>query len=281
MLPDRAPRPASALPPELIGRWQQVLPNGSIALIAFRDDGFTYAIDPFTPVVFGPGETTMTVGPATYTRIFGTGPTVQGVWREDSTGAEYFYRTNGTFNIGEAGEIDLFGTYEERAGALETAEARALVSVDGGDLIYDIVFGGQFRQSFAVQGDTLTLGGSATLTRVPEMIYKIFRAEEWQLLRKTGQTTGAPIDVQDGYIHFSTAPQAAETAARHFSGQADLFLIAVETAPLGAALVWEVSRGGAQFPHLYREMTLEDVHWALPLPLEQGCHVFPPGAGFA
>lgn len=279
MLPERAPRPASALPPALLGRWQQVLPNGRISLVEFRDDGINYAVEPYTPVVFGPSETTMTVGPATFTRIFGTGATVQGVWREDSTGAEYFYRANGTFNIGEPGEVDLFGTYIERNGEIETAEARALVSVDGTDLIFDVVFGGQFRVPFTLAGDVLTLGGQ-TLTRVPALIFKIFRADEWQHLRKAGTTTGAPIDVADGYIHFSTATQAAETAAKHFAGQDDLFLIAVETAPLGAALKWEVSRGDAYFPHLYREMAIADVHWAQPLPLLDGIHQFPAGAGF-
>jgi uncharacterized protein (DUF952 family) len=113
------------------------------------------------------------------------------------------------------------------------------------------------------------------------LIYKIFRAAEWAALRKDGTTTGAPIDVADGYIHFSTAEQAAETAARHFAGQDDLFLIAVAADRLGDDLKWEVSRGDALFPHLYREMQIGDVHWAQPLPLVDGVHRFPAGAGFA
>ena len=112
------------------------------------------------------------------------------------------------------------------------------------------------------------------------LIYKIFRGPEWAALRENGNTPGAPIDVQDGFVHFSTATQAAETAAKHFAGEDDLFLIAVETDALGDALKWEVSRGGADFPHLYREMRLSDVHWAQPLPLEDGKHQFPAGAGF-
>ena len=112
------------------------------------------------------------------------------------------------------------------------------------------------------------------------LIYKIFRAPEWETLRANGTTTGAPIDVADGYIHFSTAAQAAETAAKHFAGQDDLFLIAVDSTRLGDALKWEPSRGGALFPHLYREMRLEDVQWAQPLPLQDGAHQFPAGAGF-
>ncbi|UWR24098.1 DUF952 domain-containing protein [Sulfitobacter sp. S190] len=109
------------------------------------------------------------------------------------------------------------------------------------------------------------------------LIYKIFRADEWHSLRSTGETAGAPIDLADGYIHFSTATQAAETAAKHFAGAQDLFLIAVDTAPLGDDLRWEVSRGGADFPHLYRKMTLDDVVWAQPLPLVDGVHAFPAG----
>ncbi|WP_420012880.1 DUF952 domain-containing protein [Tateyamaria sp.] len=112
------------------------------------------------------------------------------------------------------------------------------------------------------------------------LIFKIFRGPEWAALRKDGTTTGAPIDVADGYVHFSTAAQASETAAKHFAGQDDLFLVAVEADDLGDDLKWEVSRGDALFPHLYREMRLGDVHWAQPLPLQNGVHQFPTGAGF-
>lgn len=109
------------------------------------------------------------------------------------------------------------------------------------------------------------------------LIFKIFRSDEWSTLRKSGETTGAPIDVADGYVHFSTATQAAETAAKHFAGQDDLFLLAVETDPLGDDLKWEVSRGDALFPHLYRPLKLADVTWAQPLPLVNGTHQFPAG----
>ncbi|MGR3503800.1 DUF952 domain-containing protein [Pseudaestuariivita sp.] len=109
------------------------------------------------------------------------------------------------------------------------------------------------------------------------LIYKIFRAPEWQALRAEGTTLGAPIDLADGYVHFSTAQQAEETAAKHFAGEDHLFLVAVETDRLGDALKWEVSRGGAEFPHLYREMRMEDVAWAQPLPLTEAGHAFPPG----
>lgn len=109
------------------------------------------------------------------------------------------------------------------------------------------------------------------------MIYKIFRQSEWQTLRTAGETTGAPIDVTDGYVHFSTATQAAETAAKHFANLDDLFLIACDSDAMGEALKWEISRGGAEFPHLYRVMAMSDVVWAQPLPLVDGAHQFPAG----
>ncbi|MGB7240609.1 MAG: DUF952 domain-containing protein [Sulfitobacter sp.] len=109
------------------------------------------------------------------------------------------------------------------------------------------------------------------------LIFKIFRTDEWAALRKTGSSLGAPIDLADGYVHFSTAGQAAETAAKHFAGQDGLMLLAVSAEDLGDALKWEVSRGDALFPHLYRALSLEDVLWAQPLPLVGGIHQFPAG----
>lgn len=107
------------------------------------------------------------------------------------------------------------------------------------------------------------------------LIYKIFRSDEWQDLVAQGETSGAPIDLADGFIHFSSAEQAAETAAKHFAGAEGLVLAAVETETLGEDLKWEVSRGGALFPHLFRKLQLSEVtaHW--PLPLVEGSHVFP------
>jgi len=106
------------------------------------------------------------------------------------------------------------------------------------------------------------------------LIYKIFRTPEWHALQADGTTPGAPIDLADGYIHFSTAEQAAETAAKHFAGVEGLWLIAVEADGLDG-LKWEPSRGGALFPHLYRPLLLSDVVWAWPLPLEASGHIFP------
>ena len=108
------------------------------------------------------------------------------------------------------------------------------------------------------------------------LIYKIFRRPEWDAFRAAGETLGAPVDLADGYIHFSTAAQVAETAARHFAGADDLVLAAVEAAPLGAALKWEPSRGGDLFPHLYRRLRRSDLAWIAPLPLgRDGAHRFP------
>ncbi len=108
------------------------------------------------------------------------------------------------------------------------------------------------------------------------LIYKIFRADEWAALQAQGETLGAPVDIADGYVHFSTAAQARETAARHFAGEGELTLLALDADALGEALRWEPSRGGALFPHLYRPLRLSDVIWHKPLPLADGLHRFPP-----
>ena len=107
------------------------------------------------------------------------------------------------------------------------------------------------------------------------LIYKIFRDTEWAVLRDTGETDGAPIDVEDGYVHFSTAEQVVETATKYFSGVAGLWLLGLDSDALGEKVVWEPSRGGALFPHLYRKLTMDDVFWAKPLPVWGEGHVFP------
>ena len=109
------------------------------------------------------------------------------------------------------------------------------------------------------------------------LIYKIFRRPEWDALTAAGETEGAPVDLADGYIHFSAAPQLAETAAKYFAGQSDLVLVACEADLLGPALKWETSRGGALFPHLYRRLRREDVVWDKSLPLGAAGHIFPEG----
>jgi uncharacterized protein (DUF952 family) len=107
-------------------------------------------------------------------------------------------------------------------------------------------------------------------------IYKICSAQLWRDAQRAGLFRGAPLDLRDGFIHFSSAAQVAETAARHFSGATDQVLVAVDGALLGEALKWEPSRGGDLFPHLYGVLPLDTVAWAKPLPLgADGRHVFP------
>lgn len=107
------------------------------------------------------------------------------------------------------------------------------------------------------------------------IIYKIATRRLWREAEARGRFEGAPVDHADGYIHFSTAEQVAETAAKHFAGETDLVLVAVETATLGGNLRYEVSRGGALFPHLYAPLDLSAVKWVRPLPFEDGRHVLP------
>ena len=100
----------------------------------------------------------------------------------------------------------------------------------------------------------------------PEFIYKIATATAWSPARLSGQFAGMPIDASDGYMHFSTAAQLAETLRLHFAGQADLVLIAIRAADLGENLVWEPSRGGQLFPHLYNgPLSLSTVEWEAPI----------------
>ena len=98
-------------------------------------------------------------------------------------------------------------------------------------------------------------------------IYKILSRSEWDAAREAGRFLGSAVDLADGYIHFSTAAQAPETAARHFAGQADLVVLEVEGDDLGEALVWEPSRGGGLFPHLNGALTAAVVRQVLPAPL--------------
>ena len=107
------------------------------------------------------------------------------------------------------------------------------------------------------------------------LIYKIFRSDEWVDLQMHGSSDGAPIDISDGFVHFSTAEQAVETATKHFAGIEGLTLLACETNAMGDDLKWEVSRGGALFPHLYRQIRMSDVIWSRALPVRGQTHQFP------
>jgi len=108
------------------------------------------------------------------------------------------------------------------------------------------------------------------------LIYKICTASEWREAERDGVYRGSAVDKKDGFIHFSTAEQAAGTAAKWFAGQLDLVLVTVEADALGDRLRWEPSRGGALFPHFYGDLALRAVERVDPLPLDaNGRHVFP------
>ncbi len=102
------------------------------------------------------------------------------------------------------------------------------------------------------------------------LIYKIAPAALWRQAEDRGRFDGAPADIEDGFIHFSTAAQAEETAARHFAGRTDLVLIAVDPKRLGEGLRYEPSRGGALFPHLYAPLPLDAVVSVKRLPPKPG-----------
>ena len=107
-------------------------------------------------------------------------------------------------------------------------------------------------------------------------IFKITPRSLWQAAEAAGSFTGAPVDHSDGFIHFSTAEQVKETAAKHFAGQDDLLLIAINETALVDALRYEPSRGGSLFPHLYAPLPLSAVSWVKPLALRaDGSHAFP------
>jgi uncharacterized protein (DUF952 family) len=109
------------------------------------------------------------------------------------------------------------------------------------------------------------------------IIYKICPAPLWREAEAAGKFRGSPVDIQDGFIHFSTAAQAVETAAKHFAGKRDLVLVRVDAGKLGSMLKWEPSRGGALFPHLYGDLELKAVTAVVPLPLgPNGSPKFPP-----
>ena len=99
-------------------------------------------------------------------------------------------------------------------------------------------------------------------------IYKILPRAEWAAAQAAGRFEGSAVDRQDGYIHFSTAAQAQETARRYFAGQAGLVVLEVEGDELGVALRWEPSRGGDLFPHLYEALPAERVLRVLEAPLD-------------
>ena len=107
-------------------------------------------------------------------------------------------------------------------------------------------------------------------------IYKILPGYLWREAEHSGVFRGSEIDLSDGFIHFSTAAQVEETAAKHFAGQRDLVLLRVDAGKLDARLKWEPSRGGALFPHLYGNLDVKAVRQIDSLALgPDGRHVIP------
>jgi uncharacterized protein (DUF952 family) len=109
-----------------------------------------------------------------------------------------------------------------------------------------------------------------------EIVYKILTGVDLALARRIGRYAGSADDLRDGFIHLSAADQLEGTLAKHYGGQGDLFLLAVDADKLGPQLRWETSRGGALFPHLYAPLPLNAVFWAAPVGLDDaGRHVLP------
>jgi uncharacterized protein (DUF952 family) len=109
-----------------------------------------------------------------------------------------------------------------------------------------------------------------------QLIYKICPRPLWEAAVAQGEFRGAPVDLQDGFIHFSAAHQVSATADKHFAGQQDLLLVAVDADSLGDKLKWEVSRGGDLFPHLYGPLPTSNITSVQPIPTDNnGKHLLP------
>ena len=113
----------------------------------------------------------------------------------------------------------------------------------------------------------------------PTTAYKVLTAEQMAMLERDGSFAGAPIDLADGYVHLSTAAQLTETVDKHFAGQSDLWVAAVDLPALGAAVTWEPSRGGQLFPHIYGPLPLSAVVAYGPLHRDGDGQVILPIAG--
>lgn len=109
------------------------------------------------------------------------------------------------------------------------------------------------------------------------VIYRIISVADWQAAQGAGAFTGTAHDLRDGFIHFSTASQAAETAAKHYAGKTDLLLLYIRDSDLASPLKWEKSRNDELFPHLYGPLPVAAVSRVERLPLDSvtGRHVFP------
>lgn len=117
------------------------------------------------------------------------------------------------------------------------------------------------------------------MNNLPTVAYKVLTGPQMIELEHGGSFKGAPVDLADGYIHLSTLDQLTETVDKHFAGQTDLHVVAVDLEALGAAVKWEPSRGGQLFPHIYADLTLNVVRAYGPLDRDAGRQVRTPVAG--
>ena len=117
------------------------------------------------------------------------------------------------------------------------------------------------------------------MNETPIVAYKVLTAEEMETLEREGTFSGAAVDVADGYMHLSTSDQLDETIAKHFAGQNNLHIAAVDLAALDDVLKWEPSRGGALFPHIYAALPLAAVIAYGPLERDDGGKVKLPVTG--
>ena len=108
-------------------------------------------------------------------------------------------------------------------------------------------------------------------------LYKIMSKQEWEKAQAQGIYEGSEVDRRDGFIHLSAANQVRATAQKHFFGKTDLILISIREESLGPSLIWDISRGGELFPHIYGPLQLDAVGESASLPLVNGIHQFPPG----
>lgn len=130
--------------------------------------------------------------------------------------------------------------------------------------------------TLGVQVSSVVMKHALMFGHMDASIFHLARAVDFDQAHTTGRYVGSAEDRKDGFLHFSTASQIRESAARHRSGEAGLVLIEVDAAVLGDALRWETSRGGQKFPHLYGPLPLSAVQCAMPLAVgEDGHHQFP------
>jgi uncharacterized protein (DUF952 family) len=114
---------------------------------------------------------------------------------------------------------------------------------------------------------------------LPLVAWKVLTPSQMESLERDGCFAGAPVDLADGFIHLSAAHQLAETVAKHFAGQDELHLVAVDLDALGDAVKWEPSRGGQLFPHLYAPLPLDAAVAYGPLERDGSGQIVLPAAG--